>query len=74
MADTSGPAFPVDVGTQPLRGLTKREYFAAQALASILQDRAIWDSNAEERREIATRMFGWADAMIEASKRPPEGR
>jgi hypothetical protein len=44
--------------------MTLRDWFAGQALASIMQDKAIWDSTPDEEREIASRMYRWADAML----------
>jgi hypothetical protein len=47
-------------------GMSLRDWFAGQALASIMQDRNIWDCNENERHDVARRMFQWADAMLAA--------
>lgn len=63
------PAFPAaafgpmgDQWTQD--GMSLRDWFAGQALASIMQDAAIWDCNENERHDVARRMYAWADAML----------
>lgn len=47
----------------------KRDWFAGQALASIMQDKAIWDCREDERYDVAVRMYDWADAMLKARAR-----
>lgn len=72
-----GPAFPLmpplDQAGQsaygypfPDNGMTLCDWFAGQALSSIMQDKAIWDCTADERRDIAERMYQWARAMVAA--------
>lgn len=65
-----GPAFPQLDNTfgsaRATGGMSLRDWFAGQALASIMQDRAIWDSAPDEELDIAKRMYRWADAMLAA--------
>ena len=49
-------------------GMSLRDWFAGQALASIMQDKAVWDCRKDERYDVAVRMYDWADAMIAARK------
>lgn len=51
-------------------GMTMRDWFAGQALESIMQDRAIWDCTPEEREDIADRMYAWSDAMLKSRSKP----
>lgn len=46
------------------KGMTLRDWFAGQALCGVMHDRAIWDSGHGEQRDIAERMYQFADAMI----------
>lgn len=55
-------------GSYRTAGMTLRDWFAGQALASIMQDKAIWDCTSDERLAVAKRMYRWADAMLEARK------
>lgn len=76
-----GPAFPrpasTDEHSQPCNvfveqaGMSLRDWFAGNALASILQDRAIWDSIRSEREDIACKLYQWADAMLAERDRKP---
>jgi len=56
-----GPAFPT--AYQPNMGLSRRDWFAGQALAGILMTQV--HPNFESAASMA---FGFADAMLEASK------
>ncbi len=70
------PAFPFVVPDgcggfqEAFSGMTLRDWFAGQALASIMQDKAIWDSTPDEELDIGQRMYRWADAMLLARAHP----
>lgn len=62
-APSGGPAFPTDIG----RGMTMRDYFAAQAMqAQVGNPLKLGDD--EAHRLIAERAYRMADAMLEARK------
>lgn len=60
MADENTPAFPA----QSFYGLTKREYFAGQALAGLMYRREI--TSLGSLQDISSEAYTIADAMIEA--------
>lgn len=69
-----GPAFPTPeyydekpIGVHP--GLSRRDYFAGQAMAGML---ASFHHKTPPAISIAMVAFEFADAMLEASKRKPE--
>lgn len=71
MSDNTKPAFPCEVydktaiAMERKYGLTKREWFAGQALAGILQSDGAVDCSPEE---IAAAAYLYADAMLAAKE------
>ena len=57
------PAFPVSADTKTFQGMTLRDYFAAKAMAAILQtdDDLKWD---DDQNSLASASYGYADAML----------
>ena len=58
------PAFPTGTGVTPYNpGMTLRDYFAAKAMAAILQtdDDLEWD---DDQNSLASASYGYADAML----------
>jgi hypothetical protein len=76
LAKTGGNAFPdpatANEGYQPMydtTGLTKREYFAAQALPGIIQGYAVaYGSPTKAMREICAEAWAFADLMLETGR------
>jgi len=69
--ETGGPAFPLSQhGTQTLgmhiTGMTLRDYFAAKAMPSILEQMDVCNGN--ELKNSAWIAYQMADAMLEARK------
>lgn len=64
------PAYPITAGSQVYaKGLTKREFFAGQALAGILTGDYVTTNNEEvSPKDVADAAFEIADAMIAASE------
>ncbi len=66
------PAFPVFLVADEYFGLTKRDYFAAVALSSLLTDfdsqPSLNSSRAAKYAEITADAYAVADAMMEARK------
>ena len=63
--DTGGPAFPVqDASKWQAHGMTLRDYFAAEAVAVLLET----DDCEREYIAVAKKCYAMADAMLEARK------
>jgi len=60
--DNGGPAFPMQIGSLQLRGMTLRDYFAGQALAGMTACSVL----TEEAHEYAKCAYILADAMLVA--------
>lgn len=81
MIDTSGPAFPVAPDTEAghaaaFKGMSLRDYFAAQALAGIIAHRSTWVAMAKkgwDEKVVAKITYDFADAMLEARQETPNG-
>lgn len=72
MTDKEDHAFPqYDCGYLG-KGMTLRDYFAAQALAGLLSANAIYNGATNDRTAIAADAYAHADAMLAARKQPPE--
>lgn len=67
-----GPAFPsVDLIAGDERGMTIRDYFAAQALNGFLAANARFaDNDSPDSHAFAVAAYRVADAMIEARSKP----
>jgi len=64
--DTGGPAFPSprwEGWGSPQEGMTLRDYFAAEAMQSLLLD---GNYDFSDRNLIAQKAYAFADAMLEA--------
>ena len=59
--NTGGPAFPLDDGVH--RGMTLRDYFAAKAMQSIIDQQ---DAHRGEVDNAAWMSYRMADAMLKA--------
>lgn len=75
--EDGGCAFPMPSGPEPRHneithyneGMALRDYFAAKAMGSMLQNSvAAQGEEAHERAEIAKLAYQMADAMLEARK------
>jgi hypothetical protein len=64
--NTGGPAFPVMYCSE---GMTLRDYFAGQALASLLVNRKF---NEASTKDIVERAFWFADAMLDERMEEPK--
>ena len=73
--DDGGTAFPIGLTQDgPCGGLTKREWFAGQALRGLLSD-ASWPGDVRFDPERDAKIaFKFADAMIAESKKWPTPR
>jgi hypothetical protein len=61
--NNGGPAFPTDLETKPtLRGMTLRDYFAGQVIASVKG----WHPGDKRGKSSATIAYEIADAMLRA--------
>lgn len=64
--NTGGPAFPRDHANDGHNGMTLRDYFAAKAMAALIQEsgpnlsRAVWANI----RDLAAASYLFADAML----------
>ena len=59
--NTSGPAFPTQVASY--ESMTLRDYFAAQAMQSMLP---FYSDMAEHIQDVATKAYAMADLMLKA--------
>lgn len=65
--NNGGPAFPLkEPLTSDSEGMTLRDYFAAKAMAPMVQNRMVGSSQYGNEVEIAARAYEIADAMIRA--------
>ena len=68
-----GPAFPVTGCVHPngnaMVGMTLRDYFAGQAMASLLVNRKF---NEASTKDIVERAFWFADAMLDERMEEPK--
>lgn len=78
--ETGGYAFPVPEAVnggnnkQPTnKGMSLRDYFAAAALQGLLSRPAANNTIPRSRTSIAASAYAWADALIEARDRKPQG-
>jgi len=70
--ETGGPAFPLhNHGVQTLgmhiSGMTLRDYFAAKAMQSYIQQNSVMLAIADEKfsiGKICTASYDWADSML----------
>mgnify|MGYP003349775176 CR=1 FL=1 len=64
--DTSGPAFPNDLGKDDMvaTGMTLRDYFAAKAMQGLIMTTNMWANREDE--DIAECAYAMADAMLKA--------
>ena len=61
--DNGGPAFPNPINPEDLgRGMTLRDYFAANALAALI----VSSDDLEDREAAAGKAYFYADAMLKA--------
>jgi len=61
--DTGGPAFPSPQNHTSKEGMTLRDYFAAEAMQTLLLDDSY---DFSDRNLIARKAYAFADAMLEA--------
>ena len=67
--DNGGPAFPATMGEHGIEGgMSVRDYFAGQALPSLLPERILpWEDVSAEK--VANAAYAIADAMLKARGR-----
>ena len=68
------PAFPSTLRGHPIeRGMTLRDYFAAKAMAAILQtdDDLEWD---DDQNSLASAAYQYADAMLRVREKGWEAK
>ena len=53
-----------------MKGLTKREHFAAMAMQGILSNSEGWDNTGTHLRYVSNMATKYADALIEALNKP----
>lgn len=69
MADKSPPIHPVDRLFNGYRGLSMRQYYAAQAIPALIAEPSVADDTLEDMASyVARAAFVIADAMLEAEK------
>ena len=72
-SNDGGPAFPVTGCVHPndnaIVGMTLRDYFAGQALASLIVSRKF---NEASTKDIVERAFWYADAMLDERMEEPK--
>lgn len=66
--NNGGTAFPLWSAREDFSGMTLRDYFAAKAMAVILQE-ADWESKNSTDANIAEDAYVMADAMLAARER-----
>ena len=66
MINSDKSAFPVSLANKSLsKGITKREYFAAQALQGLLANQYQCPRDPDDFQEIAEKSIAAADALLE---------
>ena len=62
-----GPAFPIPdtlIGNEQYQGMTLRDYFAAQVLATLMAPVARTEVNQPRATQYTETAYGWADLML----------
>ena len=74
-----GPAFPGGLNSAKVTrvtvegGMSLRDFFAGQALVSLIHRREMTNCEAYSRPELASEAYHYADAMIEERNKKQEG-